>query len=44
MKKFYEIPTAELCRIKMSEIMLIESEDSPEEEPVVTDREFSKLY
>ena len=45
MKKFYEIPTAELCRIKMAEIMLLASEDSDlDDEPVVTDREYSKLY
>ena len=45
MKKIYEIPTADLCKIKMSEIMLLASEDSDfGEEPVVTDREYSKLY
>ncbi len=44
MKKFYETPAAELCWIKMSDIMIFESGDSSGNDPVVTDREYSKLY
>lgn len=44
MKKLYEMPVAELCRIKMPEIMIFGSGDSSGEDPVVTDREYSKLY
>ena len=39
MKKVYEMPSAELCRIKMSDIMIFESSD-----PEDSDREFTKLY